>query len=105
MLYKITSEIQETCYVDTQGSVWTDHDVLQNSATLPMQVAHSDYTFLLDDPNPRTPRARSCLLVPVSDSHIPTFHLASSPLDIYVRQEYVHPSPAKLPPWAMLETV
>lgn len=49
--------MQEACYVDPRGAVWTDHDVLQNSAALPTQGAHSDYTSLLDNPNPRTPRA------------------------------------------------
>jgi len=51
------SEMQETCYVDPWGAVWTDHNVLQNYAALPTQGAHSNCTSLLDNPNPRTPRA------------------------------------------------
>lgn len=102
------SEMQETCYVDPLGAVWTDHDVLQNSAALPTHGAHSDSTSLLDNPNPRTPRAP--LLSPGASlclSH-PIF-----PLDFFafghICQEYVkstiHFLPAKLPPRAVLENV
>lgn len=57
MLQETPTESQATCCVDPWGPDWTDHNVLQRSATLPTQDARSNYPPHVDNLDPRTPTA------------------------------------------------